>query len=661
MFQKLTGALMFCLAASLAHADAPRPAAANAKVDESALRYYASLNQRERVKVETARLRKLYPEWSAPDDLYSAINLGGEDESAFWDLFAADRMTELRNAIAARQRAELGWKPSADLSRKIRSKELRRAILELWKAGKTDELIALVKQESYGGDDADVDILWTIAEAYARQKQIADAVASFASILKSNGNVEQRLATVQKAMAVLRMSDVEPLLALGRASPDGSSEWKPIMVDIVRARISAYLHDERAEDLPQAELALFQDYARRAADPNQPGLVAWYYYKRAAYRDGLEWFKQALASGGDAMIAHGLAHSLRALGLRRETEEVAYAWRQPLVNNGALFIDILENDLTLEVPPFIEQDRLNRYARVVMETAAGEGAQGLAWYAYNSCQFEVALEWFRRGVAWAPKEATVTGYALTLRRLKRTREVAELANRYDGLFPQLIALIFPDETYHPPTPCDLPGVAQAKPRPVVVDNVTVPGSARMPSPEVIDELRAKRRDAEAREFMRRVAREPKINRAEFPIAVDPQNGLRAAAAPTPPQTRPLALDQAQAPSTASQREPAQPIPLVARRVPGVGTMPYERYGYMLLPGWDGATQPSSPTHAALIAPAGTLWAEQRAKGEGDVAPQGLPPIRGPGPQDMRPMSGAGGAAPLGRQSSAAPQYFSPGR
>ena len=175
-------------------------------------------------------------------------------------------------------------------------------------------------------------------------------------------------------MAILRMKDVEELIAMAKVDSRGRNELDVIAIDITRGRISAYLHDERSEPIPEAELKSFEDYARKDKDPNQPGLAAWYYYKNKVFTQALEWFKFALESGGDSMIAHGLAHSLRELGMYRETEEVAYAWREPLVNNAILFIDILERDLTREIPTFIEPERLLRYAQVTMDNAAGEGA-----------------------------------------------------------------------------------------------------------------------------------------------------------------------------------------------------------------------------------------------------------------------------------------------
>ena len=615
---------------------APRPAPAltvtplddGERPDESALRYYVALNQTNRANVEIQRLARLYPGWVPPVDLFE-MDMSSRDEDVLWDLFSADRLAELRTAIANRKRDDPGWQPSKDLASKLRRKELRARIVGFWKDGRLKELVDFIKTDGYD-EDTDVDLLWTVAEAYGRTKQIGDAVGVYRSILANSSDAAARLATVQKAMGILRMADVEPLIAMGRTRADGQSEFQPIMVDIVRQRISAFLHDERSALIPAPELALFQEFARASEDANQPGLVAWYYYKTKTYRDALEWFKVALERGGDAMIAHGLAHSLRSLDMRRETEEVAYAWREPLVNNLILFIDILERDLTMENPPYIEPERLARYARVTMDVASGEGAQGLAWYAYNSCQYPVALEWFQRAMAWFPKEATSYGYAMTLKRMKRMREFWEVVNRWDGLFPQVLGIVFPDNQYHPPTPCDLQAAQQLAPtqqvvgapyaQPYVVPGATPTMQAGYGAPQTMQAgygapqtmmpgpYGAQRAPPGVPVPQFGVLRPPKLDPKEFPIVVDPENPLRFAAAASgvrpgaapPPVFPPLIL-----------REPWQgPRPLVANRVPGVGPMPYERYGFSLLPGWNGQTTASGPTHSAQMAPAGTLWATE---------------------------------------------------
>jgi tetratricopeptide (TPR) repeat protein len=646
--------------------------------DESGLRYYARLGQTARVAAETKRLQQLYPNWRVPDDIYAPVANDGVDEEPLWDLFAADRVDELVNAIERRISGEPGWQPSKDLLNKVQAKVLRRKIMAYWQDGQWRNLVELVKGANVIGS-ADVDILWAIAEAHSKIKQTSETLAIYQTILKTNKNSDQRLATVQKAMGTLRMAEVETLVAMATVGPDGKDEFAPISIDLTRARMSAFLHDEAAREITGPELDEFKTYAEKDPDPNQPALAAWYHYKRREYRDALDWFKLALEHGGDAMVAHGLALTLQNLEMKREAEEVAYAWREPLVNNSILFIDILERDLTKPIPPYIEPARLLRYGQVAMETTSGQGAQALAWYAYNSCQFEVAHEWFRRAVAWHPKEPTAYGYALVLKRLKKSKEYVEIINRYDGLYRKVIDLVFPDDLYHPPTPCEtdlrqaamagmagMAGVAgmygmagmagQAygaqqfagagftAPQPygqpplqmqnAVQDPARLFAWGRVPLPGAQGAMALNGANAFGQQ------QQPvKLNRAEFPISVSPENDLRY---PSPgAATAGFA--------GAMAREPlGGPWPLVARRVPGIGPMPYERYGFTLLPGWQGQTMPSNPPASAQIAPAGTLWAKE-------------PPEQAPiDAQTGMPVTGAGAAAgvvPPGAARSAAPIYL----
>jgi tetratricopeptide (TPR) repeat protein len=256
------------------------------------------------------------------------------------------------------------------------------------------------------------------------------------------------------------MAESEKLIRMGQAGTEGHNEFDVIRVDIIRAGISAFLRNDSSNMVEGFDLAAFEEFARQSSDPNQAALCGWYAYRRGKFDAALAWFKLSIGYRGDAMVAHGLALTLLKLGLRRDAEEVAFTWREQLANNAILFIDVLETDLTREVPPHIEPARIARYAQVTMKTQSGEGAQGLAWYAYNNCEFETALQWFQRAVAWFPKQDTVYGYGLTLQRLNMHREFIEIVNRYDGLFPKVLGLLFKDDFYHPPNPCDRNVVAQ---------------------------------------------------------------------------------------------------------------------------------------------------------------------------------------------------------
>ena len=402
----------------------PGSSAAAGMVDESALRYYASQKQTARMKAEAARLKQLYPGWVEPTDL-DTLQPSPPEEAPLWDLFTAGRFDDLDAAIAARRAADPNWRPSDELSRKLLRASFRSRLKALTTARKTADIVTLYRADPSALDPSDVESYWTTAEALASEGGAAgsdEALALYKTVLDTSNDTSVRLATIQKAMSTLPMALAEKLIAIGRTDAKGGSEFKAIANDITRARIVADLHGAPAQEPSAADMAAFQAYARASGDASQTGLLGWYTYNHRQFRAALDWFKLAISRGGDAMIAHGLAHTLRELGMLREAEEVAYAWRDKYVGNSILFIDLMGRRLTQANPSFIDLERINRYAKVTLATASGEGAEALGWYAYNSCQFEAALEWFQHAVAWLPSESAVTGYALSLQRLKRKQD-----------------------------------------------------------------------------------------------------------------------------------------------------------------------------------------------------------------------------------------------
>ena len=577
-------------------------------VDESALREYARQNRADRVEMETRRLERLYPEWKPPADLWTSRS-SGPDEAPLWDLYEAGDLDQLQKAIALRQSEQTGWQPPNDLVEKIRAKQVRAAIFERAAHGRWVDVAQLASDNSLARGTGDIELLWLVAEAFARTGRGSEGAALYKSVLEGRTDSGERIGTILKSLATLPMAESEKLVKMGQAGSEGHDEFDAIRVDITRARMSAFLRNDSSNMVGGSDLAAFEEFARQSSDPNQAALVGWYAYRRGKFDAALDWFKLSLAHRGDAMVAHGLALTLLKLGLRREAEEVAFTWREQLANNAILFIDVLETDLTREVPPHIEPARIARYAQVTMKTQSGEGAQGLAWYAYNNCEFETALQWFQRAVAWFPKQDTVYGYALTLQRLNMHREFIEIVNRYDGLFPKVVGLLFKDDFYHPPNPCDVNAVARiAGSRPSAGRN---PDAYRNTASIGQDVSRAPGGGGAAHPVgssdpaaiyraMRRVAH------SDFPISVSPENPLRFATRGSMPADRagrseqPFRIDR---PSTR---------PLLTRRVPGVDAMPYERLGIALLPGWDGATTVKIGNASYYSAAVGTIWAEENA-------------------------------------------------
>jgi len=613
------------------------------KPDESALRYYAQSGQLSRVEIEMRRLQRLYPDWQPPRDLM-ANQTATEDEEDFWTLYAADRFDELAAMIAERRKLEPGWNPSADLMSKIKRRQMRLRVQALAKSGDVSALAGLYKSNQVELDENDVELEWILAESLARTQQQKDALEVYKFVLTNVDTAPERLATIQKAISLLPMSQVEQLLALGN-SDSISNEFDPIRIDITRARIVGKLRGDGVKDIDSKAWNEFLTFAKVQDQPGQIGLSAWYLYQQGAFKDALDYFKLALDKGGDAQIAHGLALSLQQVGQTRESEEVAYAWRQALPRTMMLYVDLVATQLTKENPDFVEPERLKRFGQVVMDHASGEGAQALGWYAYKSCQFESALQWFQRATAWHPSETAVFGYALSLQRLKKNKEWLELANRYDGLFAKVTGMVFANNEGPSNLICDQSvasrtappaSVAQARDplRPQfmgqqlmsqpLMGQISPFGSLQ---PSLVDYRPADGMSANGDPRRTNFASVPqpnnlsgraggaavdplaKLNPKEFPVATNPENDLRFNQTGTDSSSL-------IAPSVAYRREPfAGPYSPVARRVPGIGTMPYERFGFALLPAFNGETRASFILASDQLPTKGTRWALEPQRGE----------------------------------------------
>ena len=562
------------------------PCAQAQDVDESALRYYAAQGQAQRVEAEARRLSEMNPGWSMPEDIWSA-RLPMGDEEPLWALFTAGDLDRLKRAIAQRQTAEPGWLPSDDLLRKLKFKELREVILG--KAAKSQwfHICDLAAEQLKRGISNDAELSWIVAEGYARCDRKAEAKAILSRVLQRSTDANERRTTILKALALSPMRDVEELLEMGRKNEGGASEFADLANDLTRGRILAILRGEREEAIDPAQLAAFEASAEIGQGSEAAELVAWLALRENRLDAALKWFQLARARSGDPSSAHGLAQTLWRLGKVREAEDIAFNSRESVPANMILFIDMFESQLTKAAVQPLEADRLIRYAKVTLEARSGEGAQALGWYAYKSCQFQTALDWFRRASAWLPRETTILGHAISLQRLKKQRDYMELVNRYDGLFPTVVGLAFKDGSEAIGGACSGPDKRE-QPLSLEASNRKGKRSAtQVPQPGNVSDQRVD-------------GRQP-IKVKDFPIAVAPANPLRF---PEPAGSKTKL--------TAARPPDADQRPLLARRVSGVVAMPYEQPDLKLSPGWNGESLPSTAPSVDSAPALGTV-ASQTAR------------------------------------------------
>ena len=550
------------------------------EVDESALRYYAAQGQRQRVEAEARRLSDLNPGWSMPDDLWSA-RLPMGDEEPLWTLFAAGNLDRLKRAIAERQTAEPGWLPSDDLLRKIKLKELREVILDKAAKAQWFHVCDLATERLKAEISNDAELSWTLAEAYARCDRKVEAKGLLSRVLQRSPAANERRTTILKALAMLPMRDVEQLLEVGSKTEDGGTEFAELANDLTRGRIVAQLRGERESAIDPAQLAAFEAFAEMGQESEPVELLAWLALRENRLDAALKWFQTARARSGAAISAHGLAQTLWRLGKVREAEDVAFNSRDSVAANTIFFIDMFESQLTKATLQNFEPERLVRYAKVTLEARSGEGAQALGWYAYKSCQFETALDWFRRASAWLPRETTIMGQAISLQRLKKQKDFMELINRYDGLFPNVVGLIFKDGGEITSGACGGPDKRE-QPRSLEAANPNKKLSTlQVPQPAAV--------------YDQKIDASQPIKAKDFPIAVPSENPLRFPEAAGSKTNLVVAR-----PPDPDQR------PLLARRVSGVVAMPYEQPDLKLSPGWNGESLPSTAPSVDRAPAQGTM-------------------------------------------------------
>jgi len=397
------------------------PAGAQPQVDESALRYFASQGDTRRVDAEIARLRALYPTWTPPSDL-SQLSAGPvvvRDPllDRLWNLYTEGRLAEMRAAIAERQASDPQWKPPQDLMTSLETAEARRRLVNASDSGQWRTVLTVATEMPALLTCANVDILWRVAEAFAKTDQQNRTRDVYTYLLTNCTDPAERLGTLQKALSLLPEDQVADLLRFERRGPENPDDFGPVRDELARRRVERVSADSKktatAEDLAVV--------ARLAENPNDTGnalLLGWYHYHHASPERALEWFKRALDRNAGPKAAEGYALTLQSLKRLGEAEAFAYEWRDRAAENMKAYLDIATALLSQDPPPRLEAAVVTRVVPVVSGQRSAGAAQALGWYSYNTGQVATARQWFRTALGWKPdEEPAAYGIAVTSQRL----------------------------------------------------------------------------------------------------------------------------------------------------------------------------------------------------------------------------------------------------
>jgi tetratricopeptide (TPR) repeat protein len=494
-------------------ASAPPANGSQPEVDESALRYFAAQGDTRRVNAEIARLRALYPNWNPPSDLsqLSGAAAGAAPDplvERLWNLYREDRIAEVRAAIAERQASDPNWKPPEELVTALETVEARRRLTNASDTGQWRTVLSVATESPNLLTCVNVDVLWRVAEAFARTDQPNRTRDVYTYLLTNCANPGERLATLQKALGLLPDQQVADLLQFERRTGDSPDDFSSIRDELARRRVERASLDPKvtasAEDLAAVE--------RLIRNTNEAGpvlILGWYNYHHGNPARALELFKTALDRNGGPKAAEGYAMSLRALERLSESEAFAYKWRERAPENMKIYLDVATALLSQDPPPRLELQVVARIVPVVTAQRFPDGAQALGWYSYNTEQIRTARDWFRTALSWRPDdEPSAYGLALSTQRLNeraafnavvadwrsRSQRIADLADGINRVPGRRTSAAQPPVT----TPVELASTQpRYAPRQVTMERVEV----EQPLPRTEDGVR--RRQSAARSALGR--------------------------------------------------------------------------------------------------------------------------------------------------------------
>lgn len=397
------------------------PSAPSSLVDESALRYFASQGDTRRVDAEIARLRALYPNWTSPSDL-SQLSTGPvvvRDPlvDQLWTFYTQDQLAEARAAIAERQASDPQWRPPQELLTALEGTESRRRLINASDNEQWRTVLTVATEAPNLLTCANVDILWRVAEAFAKTDQPNRTQDVYTYLLTSCTNPAERLGTLQKALVLLPEQQVTDLLRLERTGGANPDDFSMVRDELARRRVERAATDGKLTASAE-DLAVVQRLAENKSEFGNALLLGWYNYHHKNPEKALEWFKTALDRNGGQKAAEGYALSLRALNRFVEAEVFAYEWRDKASETMKVYLDVATALLNQDPPPRLESAIVARIVPAVTGQRSSDGAQALGWYSYNTGQIPTARQWFKTALSWKPDdESSAYGLAVSTQRL----------------------------------------------------------------------------------------------------------------------------------------------------------------------------------------------------------------------------------------------------
>lgn len=411
----------------------PQPASADMpEVDLSALRYFAARGDTQRLQAEIARLRTLYPNWTPPADPLAIPENGDPRLDAMWQLYTDGRYAEVRKAIADRQQAEPGWQPPDNLIGMLSLAEARQRLVNASDLKQYATVVETAANNPGLLTCGEVDVLWRVADAFANTDRMGRARDAYLYILNNCTVASDRLATVQKASALLPAEMMDELLAREKPGADGQLEFEPVKNDLARQFV-AKAGEKEGVAVPSAYVMRLQRLAETDKLASDALLLGWYNIRQKNMAEAEKWFRKAREEEDSASASQGLALALIDRNEPREAEDVMYKWRKASDDALATYLAATANLLALEPPVVLPPDVLQRIAAETVARKDAATAQQFGWYSLAFRQTPLALQWFSTALGWKPDdEPSAYGMAVSYHDLRNLAGLRGIQQQWGG-------------------------------------------------------------------------------------------------------------------------------------------------------------------------------------------------------------------------------------
>jgi tetratricopeptide (TPR) repeat protein len=249
----------------------------------------------------------------------------------------------------------------------------------------------------------EVDVLWRLSEAFAKQDKADRARDGYLYVLKNCTKSEDRLVTVQKALDTLPYEQAQQILAAQKTSADGQSEFAALSEDIARRFVAAAAQNPELK-IDKNYLSSLSAIAGKDGNAADAEMLGWYYLRRNDMAAAEKWFLLAKEKDDSVTVSQGLALILNSRGEFAQAENAMYPWRDQSPEASAVYFaataNLLASDPPARMPAALSQDVMTRIANAVIAAKNVSTAEQLGWYARAIGQQPTAIQWFQTALSW---------------------------------------------------------------------------------------------------------------------------------------------------------------------------------------------------------------------------------------------------------------------